>query len=299
MVSTLRVGPGVDPGVDPANAEQARAWDGHEGAYWAEHADRYDRAIRAHHPHLLAAAGISAADRVLDIGCGTGETTRDAARRASGGRALGVDLSAEMLRVARERTAAEGLRNADFVRADAQVHPFPSAAFDVAVSRSGTMFFADPVAAFRNIAGALRPGGRLVQLVWQAAADNEWFLSFTRALAAGRPPPAPAPDAPGPFALADPERVRTVLEAAGLTGIRLEPHSETMWFGEDSADAERFLLGMLGWMLEGLDEEGRRRAVDDLRASLTAHETADGVHYASATWIIRAIRPPIRPPVTG
>ncbi|WP_327303222.1 class I SAM-dependent methyltransferase [Streptomyces sp. NBC_01298] len=283
MTSTLR--------VDPANAEQARAWDGQEGAYWAEHADRYDRAIGPHRTHLLAAAEVSPTDRVLDIGCGTGQTTRDAARRASGGRALGVDLSAAMLRVARQRTVAEGLDNADFVQADAQVHPFPSAGFDLAVSRTGTMFFADPVAAFRNIAGALRPGGRLVQLVWQAPAGNEWFLSFTRALAAGRPPPTPAPDAPGPFGLADPERVRSVLTTAGFTDVRLEAHTEAMWFGEDADDAERFTLGMLGWILEGLDDEGRRRAVDDLRATLTAHDTAAGVLYDSAAWIIRAARP--------
>ncbi|MBT2448616.1 methyltransferase domain-containing protein [Streptomyces sp. ISL-43] len=283
MISTLQ--------VDPSNAEQARAWDGEEGAYWAEHADRFDRAVRPHSTHLLAAAGISAADQVLDIGCGAGQTTRDAARRASGGGAVGVDLSAAMLRVARRRAAAEGLHNAGFVQADAQVHPFPAAAFDVAVSRTGTMFFADPVAAFRNIAGALRPGGRLVQLVWQPATANEWFLSFTQALAAGRPLPTPAPDAPGPFALADPERVRTVLGAAGFTDIRLEPHSEAMWFGEDADDAERFTLGLLGWMVDELDEEGRRRAVGNLRATLTDHDTDTGVLYASATWTIRATRP--------
>ncbi|MEU9305798.1 class I SAM-dependent methyltransferase [Streptomyces sp. NPDC048269] len=188
--------------VDSSNAEQARAWDGEEGTYWPEHADRFDRAVHAHHAHLLAAAAISATDQVLDIGCGTGQTTRDAARRASRGRAVGVDLSAAMLRRARRRAAAEGLPNAEFVQADAQVHPFPAAVFDVAVSRSGTMFFADPVAAFRNIAGALGPGGRLVQMVWQPPAGNEWFLSLTRALAAGRPLPTPPPDAPGPFALA-------------------------------------------------------------------------------------------------
>ncbi|MFF4105134.1 class I SAM-dependent methyltransferase [Streptomyces sp. NPDC001903] len=276
--------------ADPSNAEQARAWDGQEGAYWAEHADRFDRAVRPYREAFLAAAGVSAADRVLDIGCGTGETTRDLARRATGGRALGVDLSAAMLRVARERAAAEALDNADFVQADAQVHPFPAGAFDVAVSRSGTMFFADPVAAFRNIGGALRPGGRLVQLVWRALADNEWFLSLTRSLAAGRPAPTPAADAPGPFSLADPARVRTVLGAAGFTDIRLEPHGEAMWFGEDAADAERFTLGMLGWMLDGLDEQDRRRAVDELRSTLAAHESDSGVRYASAAWIIRAVR---------
>ncbi|KJY20876.1 MULTISPECIES: class I SAM-dependent methyltransferase [Streptomyces] len=278
------------PRVDPANAEQARAWDGREGAYWAEHADRFDRAIRPYRTHFLAAAGISPADRVLDIGCGTGETTRAAARRASGGRALGVDLSSAMLEVARRRAAAEGVHNAEFVQGDAQVHAFPAASFDVAVSRTGSMFFADPVAAFRNIGGALRPGGRLVQLVWQEAEGNEWFLAFTRALAAGRPMAGPPPGAPGPFSLADPARVREVLGAAGFTDVRLEPHSEAMWFGEDAADAERFTLGLHGWMLDGLDDEGRRRATDDLRATLTAHESDDGVRYASAVWIVRATR---------
>ncbi|MEV6578585.1 methyltransferase domain-containing protein [Streptomyces sp. NPDC051582] len=277
--------------ADPSNADQAAAWDGQEGSYWAEHADRFDRAVRAYREGFLAAADVSAADRVLDIGCGTGETTRDLARQASRGRVLGVDLSAAMLRVARRRAAAEALSNAEFVQADAQIHAFPAAAFDVAVSRAGTMFFADPVAAFRNIGGALRPGGRLVQSVWQPLADNEWFLALTGALALGRPMPTPAVDAPGPFSLSDPARVRTVLGAAGFTDVRLDPRSGSMWFGEDAADAERFTLGMLGWMLDGLDEQDRRRAVDDLRATLAAHESDSGVLYASAAWIIRAARP--------
>ncbi|MEU9305665.1 class I SAM-dependent methyltransferase [Streptomyces sp. NPDC048269] len=277
--------------VDPSNAEQARAWDGEEGAYWARHADHFDRAMRGYRAPFLTAADISAGDQVLDIGCGAGETTRDAARRASGGRALGVDLSAAMLRVARQRAAVEGLHNAGFVQADAQVHPFPAAAFDVAVSRTGTMFFADPVAAFRNIGGALRPGGRLVQLVWQPPAGNEWFLSLTRALA-GRPLPEPAPGAPGPFSLADPERARAVLGAAGFTDVRFASHSEPMRFGDDVGGAQTFVLGMLGWMLDGLDDEGRRRAAEDLRATLTAHDTGHGVLYASAAWIIRAATRP-------
>lgn len=103
--------------------------------------------------------------------------------------------------------------------------------------------------------------------------------------------PTPPPDAPGPFSLADPARVRTVLGAAGFTEILLEPHSEAMCFGQDAADAERFVLGLHGWMLDGLDAEGRRRAVDGLRTTLTAHESDDGVLYASAAWIIRATRP--------
>src|SRR5215470_2686546 len=144
--------------VDPANAEQARAWDGDEGAYWAGNAGRFDRAVAAYHERFLAAA---------DIGCGTGQTTRDAARAAADGVALGVDLSGQMIALARRLAAGQGIANARFEQADAQIHPFPGHWFDAAISRTGTMFFADPAAAFANIARALRPGGGLAMLVWQ------------------------------------------------------------------------------------------------------------------------------------
>src|SRR5262249_7800652 len=153
--------------VDPGNAEQARAWDGDEGAYWAGNADRFDKAIAAYHGRFLAAAAIGRADRVLDIGCGTGQTPRDAARAAADGLTLGVDLSGQMSAPARRLAAEHGIANVRLEQADAQVSPFASASFDVAISRTGTMFFADPAAAFTNIARALRPGGRLVLLVWQ------------------------------------------------------------------------------------------------------------------------------------
>src|SRR6516225_8501986 len=127
--------------VDPANAEQARAWDGDEGAYWAGNAGRFDRAVAAYHERFLAAAVIGCADRVIDIGCGTGQTTRDAARAAADGRALGVDLSARMIERARRLAAEHEIANAAFEQADAQIHPFETEAFDVAISRTGTMFF--------------------------------------------------------------------------------------------------------------------------------------------------------------
>jgi len=161
--------------VDPANAEQARAWDGDEGAYWAGNAGRFDRAVAAYHERFLAAAVIGRADRVLDIGCGTGQTTRDAARAAADGVALGVDLSGQMIALAGRLAAGHGIANARFEQADAQIHPFPAASFDVAISRTGTMFFADPAAAFANIARALRPGGRLALLAWQGPERNEWI----------------------------------------------------------------------------------------------------------------------------
>src|SRR5688572_25991891 len=129
--------------IDPANAEQLRAWDGDEGAYWAANADRYDRAVAAHHGSFLAAAAIGRVDRVLDVGCGTGQLTGDAARAAPAGAALGVDLSSAMLDVGRRRAAAAGLPNVAFEQVDAQVHPFDPASFDVVVSRTGAMFFGD------------------------------------------------------------------------------------------------------------------------------------------------------------
>jgi SAM-dependent methyltransferase len=276
--------------VDTANADQLRAWDGDEGAYWAAHPDYFDRSIADHHARLLTAAAIGAADRVLDIGCGTGQTTLDAARTASNGSALGVDLSSEMLDLARHRAAAEGVANVEFVQADAQIHPFDSDAFDLAISRTGAMFFGDHVAAFTNIGRALVPHGRLALLTWQGLAGNEWIRAIGGALAAGRERPSPPPDAPGPFSLSDPDRVRAILGAAGFAEVDLEPVEAGMWLGNDSSDAHRFVLGLMGWMLDGLDDSGRAQAIADLEATMAAHETGDGVVFGSAAWLITATR---------
>jgi SAM-dependent methyltransferase len=280
--TTLRVAPG--------NEEQARAWDGREGAHWAAHADRYDDAVRELHPVFLAAAAIEPGDRVLDVGCGTGRTTLDAARLASAGHALGVDLSARMLAVARARARAAGVTNAVFLQADAQIHPFEPDAVDVAISRSAAMFFADPVAALGNVARALHPGGRLVLLTWQPFERNEWISAIASSLAAGREVPLPPPGRPGPFGLSDPDRIAAVLPAAGFADVRLESLQLPVHLGPDAATAEEFLLGQAGWMLEGLDATGRERALGALRDSLAAHESADGVTYGSASWLVTARR---------
>jgi ubiquinone/menaquinone biosynthesis C-methylase UbiE len=164
----------------------------------------YDAELRRHNEALRGACGIQAHDRVLDIGCGSGQTTRQAARAAAAGSALGVDASAPAIERARELATAEGLRNVTFERADAQVHQFPAERFDLAISRFGTMFFADPGAAFANIGRALRPGGRLVMMVWQAADRNEWDVTIRRSLQAAEGPAAIPSGGPDPFSLADP-----------------------------------------------------------------------------------------------
>jgi SAM-dependent methyltransferase len=276
--------------VDASNAEQAKAWDGDEGSYWADNAGHFDRAVAAYHGPFMSGAGITPTDLVLDIGCGTGQTTRDAARAAVSGAVLGVDLSSRMIEYARRAAGREGLGNVLFEQVDAQVHPFVPAGFDVAISRTGAMFFGDPVEAFTNVAWALRPGGRLVLLTWQGPASNEWIQELSGALAAGRDLPLPPADAPGPFSLSDPDRVRAILGSAGFGGVELGASSKPMWFGHDTGDAERFVLGLLGWMLQGLDDSARAQAHANLRATLAAHATGEGVLFGSSTWTIRATR---------
>src|SRR4051794_8794217 len=192
--------------------------------------DFYDAELRAHHEHLRAAYGITPGDEVLDVGCGTGLTTREAARAAAPGRVVGVDISARMLERARQLTAAERLDNVRYELGDAQLHRFDHAGFDVAISRFGTMFFSDPAAAFANIADALRPGARLVLLVWQRHERNEWARAIDAALGDAAQPPQPGAD---PFSLGDAEATAGILEGAGFDGISFEDVDEPVVYGPD------------------------------------------------------------------
>jgi len=242
----------------------------------------------------MAAAAIAPGEAVLDIGCGNGLTSRDAARAAGpGGEVLGVDLSGPMLARAEQSAKDEGLGTIRFEQADAQVHPFEAGAFDVAISRFGVMFFADPVAAFTNIASALRPGGRLVMLVWQSLAANEWMSAMRDALAAGRDLPVPPPGAPGPFGMADTGYATGVLTGAGFTDVAFTGSEQPFDVGPDADDAYAFAAGMqpVLLMLADLDEPTRARALDCLRATIAAHETPDGVVFRSAAWVITARKP--------
>jgi ubiquinone/menaquinone biosynthesis C-methylase UbiE len=276
---------------DPSNVEQLRDWNGDTGDFWAAHAERLNEGVAAYHGHFFGAAAIGVKADVLDIGCGSGQTTRDAARRASDGFALGVDLSSRMIDLARRTAEREGLTNARFEQADAQNHPFADRSFDIAISRNGAMFFGDPEAAFVNIARALRPGGRLVLMSWQPFEKNEWFRTFRSVLAAGRELPTPV-GASGPFSLSDPERVRHLLTSAGFTDVRLHGLSEPMYFGPDPDDACRFVSTQFAGLLDGLDANARAGALDALRAGMVEHRTDRGVLYDSAAWITAARRGP-------
>ncbi len=277
--------------VDPSNAEQARAWDGDEGAYWARQADLFEESTSRYDQRMLDAVRLTATSQVIDVGCGSGDTARAAAVAAPDGSVLGVDLSRELVDTARRRAERAGIGNARFEVGDAQVYPFEPGAADAVISKTGAMFFGDPVAAFGNLARALRAGGRLALLVWQAAAENEWFLEISTALAGGRDRPAPPPDAPGPFSLSDSDRARARLTAAGFQDVAFEGLREPMGFGPDVDAAYDFIVGLLGWMLDGLDDADRDDALGALRTTLAAHETDVGVMFGSAMWLVTAVRP--------
>ena len=252
--------------------------------------DFYDSELRAHHEHLRAAHGLSPGEEVVDIGCGTGLTTREAARAAAPGRVVGVDLSERMLERARQLTAAERLDNVRYELGDAQVHRFEPAGFDVAISRFGTMFFSDPAAAFANIAAALRPQARLVLLVWQPHEHNEWARAIDAALGDAARPPQPGAD---PFSLGDAEATAGLLKGAGFEGVRLEDVHEPVFYGNDLDAALAVVRGFQDTRaaLASLSDGEAARTVERLREMLTAHHSDErGVVLDSRSWLITARR---------
>jgi SAM-dependent methyltransferase len=276
--------------IAQGNEGQVEAWDGGEGELWARHAEFFDTSLRHHQARFMEAAEVAAGARVLDIGCGTGETTRAAARAAGSGVAVGIDLSSKMLQRARELAGQEGLTNTFFIQADAQVHRFEPPSFDVVLSRTGSMFFSDQVAAFTNIGRAMSRGGRLALLSWQGPDRNEWLSAFTEALTLGKGLAPPPPGAPSPFAHADPERATEILTKAGFEHVATEGLELPMYFGTGAEEGYAVLSEMLGWMTADLQAADRTRALENLRSTLVAHQTSDGVAYGSASWLITARR---------
>jgi len=248
----------------------------------------YDAELRLHNELFRAAARVGPRDHVLDIGCGTGESTREAAHAAVDGSAVGVDISAPMLERARLLSAEQGLTNTTYQQADAQIHRFPPTSFDLGISRFGTMFFAEPVAAFTNIGRALRPAARLVLLVWQERDRNEWATAIRRALTAA-PVTSRGPDA---FSLADPAVTERILTAAGFAEISFTEVHEPVYYGPDSATALDAVLRLLKFedLLADLDAAAAGQARTRLHSTLDAHDTDGGVYFDSRAWIVTARR---------
>lgn len=274
------------------NASMKSAWDGEEGDQWTKFADEYDNTHRSIWTRFMEADPFDRTDRVLDIGCGCGQSTRDAARVAHEGSALGVDLSTAMLAVARRRATADGVPNVEFRQADAQVYAFEPGSYDIAISRFGVMFFEDRAAAFTNIASSLRSGGRLSMLAWQHIEKNEWLMTVRETLASGRDLPMPNTGVPGPMAFADQDDVSRMLAGAGFESVGFTSIEEPVWFGEDAEAAYEFVgeIGIVKGLSDGLDGDTKAVAHEQLRAALRAHETPEGVQFASGAWLISATK---------
>ncbi|MFD8784994.1 methyltransferase domain-containing protein [Kitasatospora sp. NPDC059599] len=283
------------------NTQQSEAWNGDEGRHWSDHHDRWNAVNEGFDAPLLEAAGIRPADRVLDVGCGAGQTTRLAALAATPGSALGLDLSAPMLARARALAAEEDIDRIAFEQGDAQIHPLPTAGFDVAISRFGIMFFEDPVAAFGNIGRALRPGGRIAFVCMADPARTEWVQVFDAVRAVLQLPAqgVSIPSGPGMFSLADPAVIHRVLAEAAFTDVRTEPVEARGQFGRDIDDAADHLLGSgpvrhLASLLDPAGTDGPSAAGqvrDALTGALAGYEGPGGVRLRTSAWLVTAARP--------
>ena len=280
-----------DEESDVANEDMKEGWNGVSGAEWVRLHDAYDRMLAPWALLLAEAAAIRPGEHVLDVGCGNGVTTREAARAAGpDGTATGVDLSAPMLEQARKAAAEEGVANVAFRQGDVQTDDLGRPGdgvpgYDVVVSRFGVMFFEDPVAAFTTVRATMARGGRLALVSWAPMGRQQW-LTETMAAALEHVPPPPlmtgdTGDAPGMFGLSTTERIEAVLGAAGWTGVTVAEHARPMLIGGGGSldDTMDYLehSGPGRALLEGVEPERGARAMAAVREAIEPHLTPEGV----------------------
>jgi SAM-dependent methyltransferase len=274
--------------VSASNQAQIDLWDGRVGEKWAALQVSLDAMLAACTAELKARAGAVAGQRVLDVGCGAGETCT--IWLAGGADVTGVDVSTAMLAVAAARTGGK----ARLIQADASVWK-GDAPFDLAVSQFGLMFFADPDAAFANIAANVRPGGRLLFTCWRPAAENQWVSTPMGAIRDLLPESAPSsPHAPGPFALCDRDRLRGIVERAGFTDVSIDAFDFPVCLesGGGLEPAVRFTMqiGPTGSALAEASQETRAIAAERLRVALAPHDRDGVVTLRAAIWMVAAVR---------
>jgi SAM-dependent methyltransferase len=276
------------------NADQIEYWNGPAGEKWAAFQSEMDRTLADATAGLLALGAAKPGERVLDVGCGAGETSLLLAKAVGpAGAVTGVDISAPLLAVARRRGA--GMANAAFVEADAARHPF-AADCDLVASRFGVMFFDDPTAAFANIRTALKPGGRLAFICWRPAQENQW-VTLPAAAARDLLPPSPPADplAPGPFAFADRGRVETILSGAGFSAVAIDKLDGHMDLGADldAAAVQMLNIGPLSRALADANADAtlREKVRLAVRTALQTVTTDKGVRPGLACWLVSARNP--------
>ncbi len=285
--------PATEPGAAPfpsANAAQVDYWNAAAGTTWARFQEQLDRQIDPLGLEAMRRLAPADRERILDIGCGCGQTSMQLADRVgAAGRVVGIDVSSPMLEVARRRCVAYAANRLEFRQADAQVADLGAGIFDAAYSRFGVMFFGDPLAAFLNIRRCLKPGGRVAFVCWRPLQDNAWMQIPLQAALPYLPPLAPPdPSAPGPFAFADAERVRAILVDAGYQGVSALPFDALIGAGDLDQSLELTLrIGPLGAALR--EHPDRKVALSGaVRQALSMHVTARGVLMPAAVWIVLA-----------
>ncbi|KJS24141.1 MAG: SAM-dependent methyltransferase [Hyphomonadaceae bacterium BRH_c29] len=273
----------------PANAEQAEQWNGPGARSWIQAQTLLDQTFLNFEKMLVEAVKAAGASTVLDIGCGTGATTRAIARQLGpDGRALGLDISAPMIARATELAKTEGSA-ALFAAGDAQTQAFEPGSFDMITSRFGVMFFSDPVAAFSNLRGALRPDGQLAMVSWRSAAENPFMTVAERAAAPLLPDlPPRRSGSTGQFAFADQTRIQGILDDSGWRGGRNEAIDVTCTFPADALDTYLSLMGPVGQMLAQQDDDLKRRVVDAIRTSFETYLVGSNIAFTAACWMTRA-----------
>jgi SAM-dependent methyltransferase len=279
--------------LTPANTAQIDYWNAHVGRTWAEHHEALDRQIQPLGDVALEALAPVSGERILDIGCGCGETTLALGQSVGpDGMVEGIDVSGPMLEIARRRPTLPKSGTVTFRQADAQTEQFALGGYDAFYSRFGVMFFEDPVAAFANLRLAIKPGGRFAFVCWRALEDNPWMVE---PLAAAQPylPPRVLGDpmGPGPFAFANPERLTAILTQAGWDSMRLTRFDTRIGAGD--VDAALDLALRVGPLGSGLRESPHLVPIVAplVREVLSRYLTPDGVRMPASVWIVQGQNP--------
>ncbi len=295
-----------EPGKsENANRDQASYWNSATGEKWTLFQHGIDTVFQSVNDRLLERAGPRPGESILDIGCGTGATSMDfASKVGADGRVLGVDISRPLLQKAGERRSEAGIDHIEYLLADAQTYEFAANHFDLIASRFGVMFFSDPIAAFANMAKALRPGGRLSVVAWAGMAENPWFEAPRNAAVneLGEPSPA-SPTAPGPLAFADRDYVLEILRKAGYADCRAEAE-EVFFQCPGSLDDTAFLASNIGPSARIVKEFNGSR--EDIAAiarrvgeDFARYAVDDGLNIPAKLNFFDAVRPSSTPYTKG
>jgi SAM-dependent methyltransferase len=276
-----------------ANAAQRRYWNTVAGPRWVATPGFRERRNQESTALLLGRLGLADGESVLEIGCGTGALTVPLATKVGErGQVVAVDISEPMLGAARQRVGEHGLRNVTLLHGDAQVFDFAPAAFDLATSRMGVMFFADPVAAFRNIGGALKPEGRLVFACWAPLEENRhWLISYEIALRHLGPPVPSSAHEPGPLAFGDPDYIRRVLARAGFAEITVERAHPTIIGGSPEEEARQALMmGPTARLIEEKNpaEATRQTIASEIEAAFVAEASSGSIRLPGTIFLVAA-----------